>query len=115
MPTINLLKHKKRDNTYNKFALQSFYQDKRWKRLRSIKFKNNPLCERCLEKVPPVVRQTDEVHHKIPIDIQHPDVDLIYDYDNLQSLCNECHVKVHGGLRGMNPIEKQIAERREVR
>ena len=115
MPTINLPKHKVREKTFNKTALQSFYQDRRWKRLRRLKFKNNPLCEKCLSKTPPVVRQTEEVHHIIPIDINHPDENLIYDYDNLQSLCNWCHVLIHSGIRGDNPVEVQITERREVR
>ena len=115
MPTINLPKHKARDKTYNKSALQFFYQDRRWKRLRLLKFKNDPLCEKCLSKTPPVVRQTEEIHHIVPIDIRNPDESLIFDYDNLQSLCNECHKLIHGWIRDENPIEVQIAERREVR
>jgi len=83
--------------------------------LRSAKFRENPLCENCLAKNPSVVRQTQEVHHIMPIDINNPDEALIFDYDNLKSLCNECHSIIHGKLRGQNPIEAKIAERREVR
>jgi 5-methylcytosine-specific restriction enzyme A len=112
MPTIVLQKRKEIGVTYNKKALQGFYQDKRWKRLRRLKFKENPLCERCLPKG--IIRQTEEIHHKIHIDLQHPDESLIFDFDNLESLCKECHVAEHYPST-MNPIERQIAERREVR
>jgi 5-methylcytosine-specific restriction protein A len=112
MPTIFLGRKKQGEVTFNKSALQKFYNTPRWKRLRALKFRENPLCEKCLAKG--LVRQTEEVHHIIPTNIQHPDEDLIYDYDNLISLCKECHTEAHNP-KGMNPIEKQIAERREVR
>ena len=89
MPTINLGSHKKREKTFNKSAFQSFYQDRRWKRLRKSKITNNPLCEKCAAKG--VTRTANEVHHIIPIDIYHPDEELIFDYDNLESVCYECH------------------------
>lgn len=114
MATINLGERKKRDVTFNKKAFQRWYNTTRWIKLRAAKFRNDPLCELCLLKDPPVIRQADEVHHKIPIDIRHPDEELIYDYDNLMSLCIECHSKVHK-TRGMNPVEALIEMKREVR
>jgi len=62
-----------------------------------------------------VVRQTDEVHHKIPIDIMNPDPELIYCYDILESLCYDCHAEEQGKIRRMNPVEAQIESVREVR
>jgi len=111
MPSINLLNRKKRDVTYNKAALQRFYQSRRWKRLRLRKLKDNPICE--VHALRGIVRQTEEIHHKIPIDINHPDEDLIFDYDNLISLCIECHKEVHNSR--MNPVEALIEMQREVR
>jgi len=113
MPVINLGRKKGRDITHNKTALQKYYNTPRWKRLREFKFGDNPICEICYKNG--IITITEEVHHKIPIDIRNPDEDLIYDYDNLQSLCKECHVKIHCRLRGENPVEAQINERREVR
>jgi 5-methylcytosine-specific restriction protein A len=114
MPSIVLPQRKKRDLTVNKRALQSYYQDRRWKKLRLYKFSQNPICELCEEKG--LTRQTEEVHHIVPIDLSNPDPILIYDYDNLMSLCNECHSRLHQLLRSrMNPIEAQIESVREVR
>jgi 5-methylcytosine-specific restriction protein A len=110
MPTINLGRRKKRERVFNKTLQQGFYQDRRWKKLRALKKKNNPLCELCLAAGR--VRQMTEVHHIIPIDISNPDEDLIYDYGNLMSLCTECHQIIHSGL---NPVERLIAIKREVR
>lgn len=114
MPLINLGKKKTRDGTFNKAALQSFYNTPRWKRLRKFKMMNDPLCENCEDKG--IIRQADEVHHVKPIDIINPNEEDIYDYDNLKSVCKECHVLFHSFLnRGLNPIESIIAARREVR
>ena len=94
MPTINLGVQRKRDVTYNKTLFQKVYQSSRWRLLRSAKFHECPLCEVCLKvgKVTP----TDEIHHIIPfyngVEVQEW---LAFDYDNLVSLCIECHKKAH--------------------
>jgi len=94
MPTINLGVKRKRDVTYNKTIFQYIYQDPRWRSLRFIKYTNNPLCEMCLKEGR--VTQTDEVHHIIPF---YNGVEVLewlaFDYDNLMSLCTECHHKIH--------------------
>lgn len=114
MPTINLGNRRKRERTVNKTALQSFYNTPRWKRLRSAKFRDNPLCEICEARG--LTSQTQEVHHIVPIDPNHPDEDFIFDYDNLLSLCYDCHSRLHNIIRkGMNPVEAQIEMVREVR
>jgi 5-methylcytosine-specific restriction enzyme A len=96
MPTINLGRHKKRDQTVNSKAYASVYSSKRWRKLRHYKLMNDPLCEECLKQG----RTTSarEVHHIIPFDIQHPDETLIFDYDNLQSLCVSCHRTIQNNL-----------------
>ena len=96
MPTIKLLTTKKRDKNYNKEAYQDIYNTVRWIKLRNIKFINNPLCEDCL--VNDIVKQTEEIHHIIPFDINSTKEDiyrLAYDYNNLISLCAKCHHKRH--------------------
>ncbi len=95
MPTINLGKPKKRDTTYNKTAFQVVYQDRRWKRVRKLKFKNDPVCEECagLDKT----SITEDIHHIVPFNINIPSsIELLaFDYDNLISLCIPCHKKAH--------------------
>jgi 5-methylcytosine-specific restriction protein A len=103
MPTIKLLKTK-RDTvpTLRKGKFQEIYQDKRWKKLRAVKMRANPLCERCeiKNKVVPAV----EVHHKIPFDWGRTSAevdDLAFDYDNLQSVCDPCHDDAHEEMKKM--------------
>ena len=79
---------------------QGIYQDKRWKKLRLEKMRVNPLCERCanMDRITPA----EEVHHKIPFDIgmtQEQRERLAFDWDNLMSVCNECHDFLHLELK----------------
>jgi 5-methylcytosine-specific restriction enzyme A len=96
MPTINLGYKKKRDTTYNTTKHQEVYQDKRWKRLRKLKFLINPLCEVCEKRGKVVV--ADEIHHIIPFltgTTEEEIETLAFDYDNLISLCIACHKEAH--------------------
>lgn len=100
MPTIVLSIKQKPQRTVNRYRQQEVYQDKRWKTLRSAKFAANPLCENCLTEGR--VTQTEEVHHIIPFDItssQDRIAELAYDWDNLESLCIECHHRRHQQLK----------------
>jgi 5-methylcytosine-specific restriction protein A len=108
MPTIKLLKTKDvRVPTTKKKEYQAIYQDRRWRRLRDLKKKNNPICERCEneKRTTPV----DEVHHIVPFDWgRTPDEveRLAYDYDNLLSVCTDCHDKIHDIMVKQNFREK---------
>ena len=96
MPTIKLPNKRKRTfNGINKGLYQKVYQDRRWKRLRAAKKRNNSLCEHCLARG--IIKQMDEVHHIIPFDINDYER-LAFDYDNLVSLCVECHRAAHRKL-----------------
>jgi 5-methylcytosine-specific restriction protein A len=90
MPTIKLSKKKQRDKTYNKQAYQDIYNTPRWKKLRAYKLAINPVCEMCSANGKTTM--TQEVHHIIPFNISP---ELAYDYDNLISVCIECHKKLH--------------------
>jgi 5-methylcytosine-specific restriction protein A len=56
---------------------------RRWRKLRSLKLDANPRCEK-----PGCGRPATEVDKKIPY-AEAPE--LQYDWDNLQSLCHDCH------------------------
>lgn len=53
-----------------------------WRKLRSAKLDANPRCETCRQ------RPATEVDHVIPL-AERPD--LRYDWDNLSSICRDCH------------------------
>lgn len=72
---------------------------KHWRALRAEKLKNNPVCEQC-ERYGKSALAT-EVHHIIPVEsvstIKQMEM-LAYAYDNLMSLCHDCHVGMHKEL-----------------
>ena len=57
----------------------------RWTILRNRFIRANPLCARC-------GKVAEQVHHVIPR-AQRPD--LTYVWDNLMSICTDCHMKEH--------------------
>ena len=59
-----------------------------WKRIRDRYAMEHPYCERCLSegRMTPM----DEVHHILPIRQGGT-----HDRDNLMSLCQSCHNKIH--------------------
>jgi 5-methylcytosine-specific restriction protein A len=68
-----------------------------WKALRIRKLQANPLCERCLAEFGRSVAAR-VVHHIKPIEATNNHDEMrqrAFDYDNLQSLCFECHRAIH--------------------
>lgn len=101
MPKIRLLsrapKHRARaDKRFATKKWNKFYSSKAWSKLRSVKMHDQPLCEECLAN--DIIRPAVDIHHIIPfgqgIDEQQQ-WELFLDYDNLMSLCKECHRKKH--------------------
>lgn len=73
------------------------YATARWRRLRALKLAANPLCELCLEDNGRITPSVD-VHHKVSFMSTNDPVRrkfLAFDFDNLQSLCKQCHQKIH--------------------
>jgi 5-methylcytosine-specific restriction endonuclease McrA len=75
---------------------RKFYN--KYRKIRHIKLMQDPLCERCIEKNPPIIKSAQEVHHK-----KHISEGLTYeqkyilatDINNLESLCIDCHTLEH--------------------
>ena len=66
--------------------------DSKWRKVRDIKIKRNPLCEVCLKQ--DILTPATLVHHITPLSRGGKRLDL----DNLQSLCRACHFKIHDEL-----------------
>lgn len=65
---------------------ENFYRLAKWKRVRDRYRKEHPYCEICEnEGRGPIAMKI--VDHKVEIE----DGGSLYDFDNLQSLCMECH------------------------
>ena len=75
---------------------RKFYN--KYQKVRRVKIRQSPLCERCLLKDPPILKATREVHHKIHISdgkTYEQKFILATSIDNLESLCLECHALEH--------------------
>lgn len=98
MPTITKPKRNSRaqDDSVMRKERIKVYNSTRWKRLREIKLATDPLCEKCAEEGRTV--PAEDVHHVVSfMSVTNPETRrfLAYDYSNLQSLCKQCHQKIH--------------------
>lgn len=109
MPTINKPKKKR---TYNnspdstRKKRQSVYNTNRWRELRTAKLMNEPRCEVCLMQ--DRVRLAEDIHHLVSF-LDVPEEQMLqyaFDYNNLCSVCRECHNRIHNGdLAGCQSLE----------
>lgn len=101
MPTIYKPQRKpnKKGDNYDA-ERRKIYNSERWKRLRAWKFANDPLCEECLIQNNTV--PAEDIHHIVSFmstdDLTQRNF-LAYDYDNLQSLCKQCHAIIHNSKK----------------
>lgn len=117
MPTLNLTPKKKstsnkRNETDMRKMRQAAYNTTEWKKLREVYIKRNPLCEECLSKGK--VTPATSVHHKeSPFSKGSVNNHLLLDYDNLMSVCHECHADIHNREQGKTTIQdvlRQLAD-----
>lgn len=94
-----LIKIKQTDMDYTSKDTKTkaqYYGQTAWKKLRQRKLQDQPLCELCLARG--IVKTATDCHHAIKFFDQFtPDLrqTLLLDYDNLVSLCEDCHNKIH--------------------
>ena len=87
-------KPKNNTMTDRKAERQKIYNTKRWRDLRILKLQQSPVCEICgsIDNL--------QVHHIVsPFNGYHSPEEydrLAYDITNLQTLCQQCHEKIHG-------------------
>lgn len=83
-----------------------------WHLLRAKKIASQPLCEDCLRAGR--TRVAEEVHHERPVesgrDAQEMRI-LAYSFDNLVSLCRECHILRHNPQKLKNQRETEFTKK----
>lgn len=97
---VNRPKKKKREyNSARRMVRQSYYNTGKWQALRKKKMQDQPICENCYyngQIVP-----AEDIHHiESPFQKGYSRVrknELMFDYDNLMSLCKRCHSDYHSG------------------
>lgn len=104
MPTIVKLQKKQktssgRTETDIRKLRQKAYQNTAWRKERDNFLREHPLCEKCLEKGK--ITPAQDVHHKkSPFKNGEINWNLLYDVNNLMSLCKECHGNIHAAQQG---------------
>jgi 5-methylcytosine-specific restriction protein A len=113
MPTIKKLERKERpqrNNTERRDLRKKAYADSRWcgkNGVRAAYFSLHPLCEECLAKGR--VTPGDSVHHKVsPFKGDEVDWSLMLDYNNLETVCKECHGEIHLKEQGSMSAARMI-------
>lgn len=78
---------------------RSFYESPEWRRCKAEYLKTtNHLCERCLEKG--IYTPADIVHHRVHLtEENYGNAELMFGFDNLESLCLACHNEEHFGKK----------------
>ena len=87
---------KDRRNELNRKERIKIYNTQRWRDLRAWKMTNYPLCEECLKNDKNTA--VEDVHHIISFMSTNDPIErsrLAFDYNNLMSICKECHAKKH--------------------
>ena len=113
MPTINKLPKRERtpkNNTARRDIRRKAYADSRWcgkNGVRNAYFAQHPLCEECLKKG--IVKAGENVHHKkSPFNGEDVDWNLMLDYNNLETVCRECHATIHNNENGITTAKQMI-------
>lgn len=91
-------KRKRRPRRHRKW--QKFYSNKLWKQLREQKLNDQPICEICL--MSGIITPATEVHHLEFIswfDTEEERWKKFLDYNNLMSLCHNCHQTIHSNTK----------------
>ena len=95
----------------------TIYNSREWKALRLLKLQQNPLCEMHYAKGKIVSSHC--VHHLVPIETAKTMDEmrrLAFDPKNLQSLCDECHAKIHKEMgKGTKELRMERAQARNDR
>lgn len=82
---------------------------KRWQILRREKLMQNLYCEVC-------GRPATEVHHIVPVEsmpLRQMEM-LMFDMQNLQSICRKCHLKVHRDMHSKSKATNLERRRKEL-
>lgn len=89
---------------------QKLYNSAQWRNLRRIYIQEHPLCEECL-KNNIINGEHLSVHHILsPFDPNISEVEQwsrLLNYDNLQTLCEECHGALHAQEQKMKKNMKK--------
>lgn len=100
MPTIYKPRGSKDKENHKRKERMEIYNSARWRAMRLAKLRDNPLCEMCEREGRTTL--ADDVHHIqsfMSTDDPYGRRALAFDYDNLMSVCDRCHQRLHNKTR----------------
>lgn len=83
-------RHRTYDEVSRDQESKKLYDSSAWRRARSVKLAEDPLCEACNSRG--ALEAASHVHHIIEV---RQDRSLSLEQGNLQSLCRSCHSRLH--------------------
>lgn len=100
MAQINLIPNKRKLNKIhntkeNNLIHSTIYNTSTWKKLRISYLTNNPVCEKCKDRL------AIDVHHIIYLSIAGNITELKrlgFDENNLMAVCKDCHKEIHNNI-----------------
>ena len=93
---------KKNNKSYSAPAHVKLYKSRRWRNLRAMFVRYNPLCVACKENN--IIKECSVVDHIIPVS----EGGEFYKWKNLQSLCRTCHAR-----KTAAEVNKRVKERKK--
>lgn len=85
------------------------YNNTAWRKMRDTYLKEHPLCEEHLKRGE-VVAAEDVHHKKSPFQKGEINYNLLLNYENLESVCKECHGNIHSKQQGHISPEEVISQ-----
>ena len=93
---------KKSSKSYSKPEHAKLYYSRRWKRLRQMFIRYNPLCINCKDN--DIIKEGEIIDHIKPVS---EDIDGMYVWKNLQTLCRPCH-----SIKTAKEVNQRIKQRK---
>jgi 5-methylcytosine-specific restriction protein A len=92
----------KSSKSYSKPEIAKLYYSGRWRKLRNMFYKYNPLCKACKENN--IIKEGKVVDHINPVS----EGGLFYEWKNLQTLCTRCHAQ-----KTAEEVNKRIKDKKK--
>jgi len=89
LPGKTRCKYHYKERKRNTFKNASYTSKRSWRKARDVYLRQYPICENC------GVKESYVIHHIKPVD----EGGDIWDPNNWQALCRECHEKLHGRMK----------------
>lgn len=110
-PEIPWIKDKNTSKGYTIISQLGYYNTKEWKKIRLLKLADKPLCEMCSQQN--IVTPANTVDHIVPITLDN--IELFFDFGNLQSLCAACHrIKTNLDMGKISRIKDGIELKKQM-